>query len=135
MPLGLQRTFLPTSGNGLSVPFTHGYGTGEVGPTQAPNASDDATDLPASCLWAHGGMVSTLSDMRVWSQALGTGALLKPAVWREAKKHTIPFEFALGYDGPGRWNYGLGFVMSGGFVGGIGSFAGYEFDHHVLARP
>ena len=127
VPLGLQRTFLPTSGNGLSVPFTHGYGTGEVGPTQAPNASDDATDLPASCLWAHGGMVSTLSDMRVWSQALGTGALLKPAVWREAKKHTIPFEFALGYDGPGRWNYGLGFVMSGGFVGGIGSFAGYEF--------
>jgi D-alanyl-D-alanine carboxypeptidase len=125
-PLGLQRTFLPTSGNGLSVPFTHGYGTGEVGPTQAPNASDDATALPASCLWAHGGMVSTLSDMRVWSKALGTGALLKPAVWREAKKHSIPFEFAHGYDGPGRWYYGLGFVMSGGFVGGIGSFAGYE---------
>ena len=24
-PLGLHRTLLPTSGNGLSVPFTHGY--------------------------------------------------------------------------------------------------------------
>ena len=37
-PLGLHRTFLPTSGNGLSAPFTHGYGTGDVGPTQAPPA-------------------------------------------------------------------------------------------------
>ena len=27
-PLGLHRTLLPTTGNGLSVPFTHGYGTG-----------------------------------------------------------------------------------------------------------
>src|SRR5262245_19787219 len=64
VPLGLRRTFLPTSGNGLSPPFTHGYGTGEVAPTGAPTASDNATALPGSCLWAHGGMVSTLSDMR-----------------------------------------------------------------------
>jgi len=125
-PLGLRRTLLPPSGNGLSVPFTHGYGTGEVAPTQAPTASDDATALPGSCLWAHGGMVSTLSDMRVWSRALATGALLKPAVWRQAKKNAIPFEFAQNYNGPGRWNYGLGFVESGGFIGGTGSFAGYE---------
>ncbi len=85
-PLHLRRTFLPVSGNGLSVPFTHGYGTGDVGPTQAPTASDDATDLPGSCLWAHGGMVSTLSDMHIWSVALATGALLKPAVWRRQTK-------------------------------------------------
>ena len=32
VPLGLQRTYLPTSGNGLRPPFTHGYGTGEVAP-------------------------------------------------------------------------------------------------------
>jgi D-alanyl-D-alanine carboxypeptidase len=125
-PLGLHRTLLPTTGNGLSVPFTHGYGTGQVGPTQAPRASEDATDLPSSCLWAHGGMVSTLSDMRVWSRALATGALLKKAVWSEAKRDTIPFVFTGGYNGPGRWRYGLGFVESGGFVGGEGSFAGYE---------
>jgi D-alanyl-D-alanine carboxypeptidase len=125
-PLGLHRTQHPTTGNGLSVPFTRGYGTGQVGPTQAPRASDDATALPASCLWAHGGMVSTLSDMRVWSRALATGALLTKAVWSEAKKDAIPFIFPGGYNGPGRWRYGLGFVESGGFVGGEGSFAGYE---------
>ena len=126
VPLGFHRTYLPTQGNGLSRPFTHGYGTGEVAPTQAPTASDDATALPGSCLWAHGAMVSTLSDMRVWSRALATGALLKPAVWRKAKQNAILFKFALNYNGPGRWKYGLGFVESGGFIGGTGSFAGYE---------
>ena len=125
-PLHLQRTLLPTSGNGLTVPFTHGYGTGDVGPTQAPVPGDDATDLSASCLWAHGGMVSTLSDMRIWSRALATGALLKPAVWSEAKRDAVPFVFSGNYNGPGRWRYGLGFVESGGFIGGEGSFAGYE---------
>jgi hypothetical protein len=61
------------SGNGLRRPFTHGYGTGEVAPTQAPTASDDATALPGSCLWAHGGKASTLCDMRIWSRALAPG--------------------------------------------------------------
>jgi D-alanyl-D-alanine carboxypeptidase len=71
-------------------------------------------------------MVSTLSDMRIWSRALATGALLKPAVWRGARKNAVPFEFSLNYNGPGRWKYGLGFVESGGFIGGTGSFSGYE---------
>jgi D-alanyl-D-alanine carboxypeptidase len=47
-------------------------------------------------------------------------------VWRQAKKDAIPFEFPDKYNGPGRWKYGLGFVESGGFIGGEGSFAGYE---------
>jgi len=126
-PLGLQRTFLPTSGNGLSEPFTHGYGTGDVPSAQAPAVvSDDATALQQSCVWASGGMVSTLSDLRVWSRALATGALLKPAVWREAKKGAIPYEFSDDYNGPGRWRQGLGFVETGGFIGKEGSFPGYE---------
>ena len=125
-PLGLHRTLLPTTGNGLSAPFTRGYGTGDVGPTQAPTATDDATDLPGSCLWAHGGMVSTLADMHVWSKALATGSLLTPKVWKEAQRDMVPFVFAGNYNGPGKWRYGLGFVESGGFIGGEGSFAGYE---------
>ncbi|MFF1395805.1 serine hydrolase domain-containing protein [Streptomyces sp. NPDC058287] len=134
-PLGLRRTLLPTSGNGLSKPFTHGYGLGDLGPTQAPTASDDATALPASCLWAHGSMVSTLSDMRVWSRALATGALLKPEVWAEATKNPIPFTFAGNYNGPGKWQYGLGFVESGGFHRCGGQFRRLRVDHDVLAHP
>ncbi len=127
VPLGLRRTYLPRSGSGLGPPFTHGYGTGEVAPTQAPNASDDATALhTASCTRASGGMVSTLSDMRVWSRAFGTGALLKPAVWRRAKKGLFPYVFAQNYNGPGRWFQGLGYIQSGGFIGKEGSIPGYE---------
>jgi D-alanyl-D-alanine carboxypeptidase len=125
-PLGLHRTLLPTTGNGLTPPFTHGYGTGEVGPTQAPPASDDATDLGGSCLWAHGGMVSTLADMHIWAKALATGALIDPKVWASAQNDMVPFVFSGNYNGPGRWTYGLGFVETGGFIGGEGSFAGYE---------
>jgi D-alanyl-D-alanine carboxypeptidase len=123
-PLGLQRTRLPTTGNGLSVPFTHGYGG--VLPTKAPTASDDATALRQSCTGASGGMVSTLSDLRVWSRALGTGALLNPAVWSEANQSLLPYAFGDHYNGPGRWLQGLGFVESGGFIGKEGSLPGYE---------
>jgi D-alanyl-D-alanine carboxypeptidase len=125
-PLGLHRTLLPTSGSGLTEPYSHGYGTGDLGPTQAPTAADDATDLPGSCLWAHGGMVSTLEDMRVWAEALATGSLLTPEVWKEATTDMVPFVFGGNYNGPGRWRYGLGFVETGGFYGAEGSFAGYE---------
>ena len=83
--------------------------------TQPPGvASDDATALHQSCVGASGGMVSTLSDLRIWSQALGTGALLKPAVWKEAEQDMIPYAFSDDYNGPGRWFQGLGFVESGG---------------------
>jgi D-alanyl-D-alanine carboxypeptidase len=123
-PLGLHRTLLPATGNGLSVPFTHGYGG--VRPTKAPSVSDDATALRQSCTGASGGMVSTLSDLRRWSRALGTGALLDPAVWSEATQGLFSFAFSDDYNGPGRWLQGLGFVESGGFIGKEGSLPGYE---------
>ena len=71
-------------------------------------------------------MVSTLGDMGIWAKALATGSLLVPAVRSEASKDMIPFVFSGHYNGPGDWRYGLGFVESGGFIGGEGSFAGYE---------
>jgi D-alanyl-D-alanine carboxypeptidase len=125
-PLGLHRTLLPASisDNGLSAPFAHGYGN--TYPTQLPVVADDSTALPASCLWAHGGMVSTLADMRLFARAQATGELLKPSVQKKATRNAIPFEFAGNYDGPGRWKYGLGLYKSGGFIGGQGSMPGYE---------
>jgi hypothetical protein len=54
-----------------------------------------------------------------------------PSVTKEAKKDAIPFEFALIYNGPGRWKYGLGFVEFGAFIGGTG---GRE-DPFVPPRP
>ncbi|GAA1755466.1 serine hydrolase domain-containing protein [Agromyces humatus] len=129
-PLGLDRTLLPTSGNGLSEPFTHGYGTGDVKPAEAAQspgvAAEDVTAFHQSCLGAEGGMVSTMADLHVWSRALATGALLEPSVWEEAQEGAFPYAFSDDYNGPGRWLQGLGFVESGGFIGKEGSFAGYE---------
>jgi D-alanyl-D-alanine carboxypeptidase len=71
-------------------------------------------------------MVSTLSDLRIWSRAMATGALLDPGVWHEAQQDLIPYAFSDDYNGPGRWLQGSGFVESGGFIGKEGSFPGYE---------
>jgi D-alanyl-D-alanine carboxypeptidase len=71
-------------------------------------------------------MVSTLSDLHRWSQASGTGALVKPSVWREAQQGMIPFNFPHHYLGPGRWYQGLGFIETGGFIGKDGSLPGYD---------
>jgi D-alanyl-D-alanine carboxypeptidase len=126
-PLGLRRTLLPTTGNGLTEPYAHGYGTGGAQSASAPAvASDDVTALQQSCLGASGGMVSTLADLHIWSRALATGALLKPAVWKEAKRDPLPYAFSDDYNGPGRWRQGLGFVQTGSFIGKEGSFPGYE---------
>ena len=124
LPVSGSITF-PPPGNGLTAPFTHGHETGDVGPTQAPTAADDATSVPASCLWAHGGMVSTLSDMRIWAKALATGALLTPEVWKEAPPTWFPSSSGGTItDQEGRATDSA--VESGGFIGAEGSFAGYE---------
>jgi D-alanyl-D-alanine carboxypeptidase len=123
-PLGLERTALATSGSGLTAPFTRGYGMGELGPTQAPTAASDATDIPLTCLWAHGGMVSTIEDMHTWMRSMST--LVSPEVWAEATTDPVPFVFGGNYNGPGAWRNALGFDESGGFQIAEGSFAGYE---------
>lgn len=123
-PLHLTRTSLATSGSGLTAPYTHGYGAGQLGPTQAPTAADDSTDVPLTCLWAHGGMVSTLEDMHVWMRSMST--LVTPEVWKEATTDMVPFVFGGNYNGPGQWLNALGFDVTGGFYVAEGSFAGYE---------
>ena len=123
-PLGLTRTALVTSGSGLTAPYTHGYGTGELGPTDPPTAAADATDIPLTCLWAHGAMVSTIEDLHVWMSSMES--LVDPDVWTEAVTDPVPFVFAGDYNGPGEWFNALGFDISGGFYAAEGSFAGYE---------
>jgi D-alanyl-D-alanine carboxypeptidase len=123
-PLGLTRTSLVTSGSGLTAPYTHGYGAGELAPTEAPTAANDSTDIPLTCLWAHGGMVSTLEDMHVFMSSMES--LVDPEVWLEATTDPVPFVFGGNYNGPGEWLNALGFDVTGGFYVAEGSFAGYE---------
>ena len=125
VPLHLSHTYLPTSGSGLTTPYMHGY-LGDPAQPSAPPA--DVSSLPGSCVWAAGGMVSTLSDMRKWSVALGTGELLKPSVWAEAQRDQVPSTLAhsKGFGlTRGQITYGLGFFETGGFLGHQGNLLGY----------
>jgi D-alanyl-D-alanine carboxypeptidase len=124
-PLGLRRTYLPTSGDGLTSPYTHGYG---LNPAQPAGPPFDFTSLSLSCVWAAGGMVSTLADMRRWSVALGTGKLLKPSVWAQAQRYQVyPAELlAGGAMTRGNLTDGLGVFQTGGFLGHQGNWLGYN---------
>jgi D-alanyl-D-alanine carboxypeptidase len=120
-PLGLARTYLPTtSGSGLAQPYAHGYAAAPDHPDAAPV---DVTNLgEASCLWAYGGMVSTLDDLHTWSVALGTGRLLNADVWRQAEADMVPMDSSA-VPGP---SYGLGFMKHGDFIGHQGNWIGYD---------
>jgi len=120
-PLGLSRTLLPDSGNGLSEPFVRGY---TASPSAAPEADADATRLPASCLWAAGGAVSTMADLHEWVEAMAKGALVDPKVWAEAL--AAPVVTPLPAMGPNDFRWYLGPAGFGSFIGHQGGLPGYE---------
>ena len=70
-PLGLTQTSFPADGV-LPAPYAHGYNQGPDGTVY------DATLWNPSWGYAAGAVVSTLSDIRTWASAVGTGSLLRP---------------------------------------------------------
>ena len=89
---------------------------------------------PLSAVGAAGGMVSTVSDMARWAQALGTGQFLSPSV----EKQRLEFGPILGSFTPlptsGRpaaslpVRYGLGLFELGSMLGHNGELDGYVDD-------
>ncbi len=73
-PLGMSRSRFAADGQ-LAVPFARGYTW--FCPNLPP--ATDTSDWPGNEEWAGGAMVSTLDDLRIWGEAMGTGELLTPA--------------------------------------------------------
>jgi D-alanyl-D-alanine carboxypeptidase len=79
-------------------------------------------------------MVSTVSDMAVWAQALGNGRLLSPSL--EAKRLQFGTELGSFYPLPTPKGsgpllpvrYGLGLFRLGGLIGHNGEVKGYVVD-------
>jgi len=69
-PLGLDRTTYPAGDDDWSEPHAQGYQPGEDGLEPAFNNF--------SGMGASGAMISTIADMTVWAEALGTGQLISP---------------------------------------------------------
>lgn len=70
-PLGMKRTFLDNTG-GLQAPHAQTYST--VSEALGGPALGRTTDWGIGWGWAAGGLASTISDMRKWGEAMGTGA-------------------------------------------------------------
>jgi D-alanyl-D-alanine carboxypeptidase len=112
-PLKLSKTFLPTADQ-FPAPHSKGYGTFppkvEVYETSTWNNSWG---------WAAGSMISTLQDVRVWTEALGKGTLLSPATKAERNKFREAEDEGVGV------TYGLGVENDNGWLGHNGNTPGF----------
>lgn len=70
-PLGLDRTFLDTSGR-LRAPHAQTYSDVYVINDRGPKVGL-TTDWSQSIVWAAGGLASTIGDLGRWGRTLGTG--------------------------------------------------------------
>jgi D-alanyl-D-alanine carboxypeptidase len=94
-PLGLRHTYWAPDAT-FHGPHMHGYYRDESGYV-------DSTNLPLYVAGAAGALISTLSDLARFEQALQSGRLLRPAQLAQMR-HTVPMEAPAGLTG----GYGLG---------------------------
>lgn len=99
-PLGLAHTAYPPDAR-LPEPFLRGYTVQGV----VDGLLQDATDWTPTFGGPAGQMYSTLDDLAVWSRALGSGSLLKPATQKTRLEPTPAhaggeryYAMGLGYD-------------------------------------
>jgi D-alanyl-D-alanine carboxypeptidase len=113
-PLELGDTSFPTD-NAFPQPHAQGYTQTTLDGSEAV-----ATDWNPSWGWSAGAMISTLEDLRTWSEAAATGTLLKPETQAQRLETVTPpgFNPAAGY--------GLGIFDVDGWIGHNGSLPGYQ---------
>ena len=114
-PLGLAHTSFPDTVD-MPTPYLHGYAAGAPG-----DPLIDASRSNPDVAWAAGAMVSTLADLRVYVEALATGALLSPRTF------AAQTEFGSLASRPGMdVGYGLGLLSYNGLLGHNGGIVGYS---------
>jgi D-alanyl-D-alanine carboxypeptidase len=114
--LGLRNTSFPTTAE-MPLPFMHGYMPDAVngGDTGGPAVKDISVESPTPFFTA-GGMVSDLTDLKAWLQALASGTLLSPEMHNEQ----------LTFASPNTSRYGLGVMNGGRLIGHSGEITGYN---------
>lgn len=116
-PLSLDNTVLP-SGPEIAGEYSHSYmAVGEDG-----ELYDMTSCIDPSITWAAGAIISTLEDVKIWAEALAAGELLEEATHEEQLQWvemTGAEEAGIGYE------YGLGILKLGDFIGHNGEFSGF----------
>ncbi|HUO40897.1 MAG TPA: serine hydrolase domain-containing protein, partial [Mycobacterium sp.] len=113
-PLDMRHTSFPTT-NAFPAPHAQGYTD-----LTANGAVAAATDWNPSWAWAAGAMISTLQDLREWTPALATGALLSETMQAQ-RLQTVNAQGQ-----PAQHGYGLGIFNLAGWIGHNGSLPGYQ---------
>ncbi len=127
-PLGLKGTVYPVTPD-MPLPFSRGYAEfdPEVGLM-------DVTFSDPSASAGSGAMISRLSDLRIWGEALGRGTLLNEETWQVQINSLSPIVFdPCDDDDPERAKrscpeydkYGLGIGELSGWIGHTGEYIGY----------
>jgi len=121
-PLGMKNTSLPDPATlNLPSPHVNGYATA-VDAAGAPQCGTtmDETELSSSMGWTAGGVVSTLSDLKTYAQALAAGTLVSSdSSKRQWSTHP------LSADAPTWEGYGMGVVTLGPMRGYSGDIPGF----------
>lgn len=127
-PLGLRGTIYPVSPD-MPLPFSRGYAEfdPEIGLV-------DVTFSDPSASAGSGAMISKLSDLRIWGEALGKGNLLNEETWQVQINSLSPIVFdpcddddpeRAKRDCPEYNKYGLGLGEISGWIGHTGEYIGY----------
>ncbi len=127
-PLGLGGTIYPISPD-IPDPFCRGYAEfeSEIGLM-------DVTLSAPSASAASGAMISKLSDLRMWGEALGKGNLLNEKTWQVQINSLSPIVFdpcddddpeRAKRDCPEYDKYGFGIGELNGWIGHTGEYIGY----------
>jgi D-alanyl-D-alanine carboxypeptidase len=123
-PLGMNQTSFPTR-PAIPRPFSHGYYAGQNGRGRLR----DFTAINPDLAWTAGAMISTLHDLRIWTNALATGRLLRGAT------HAAQLEFRpIPNPGGPFIGYGLGTFNIAGFIGHNGAIFGFNSAAFYLPR-
>ncbi|HYW32091.1 MAG TPA: serine hydrolase domain-containing protein [Gemmatimonas sp.] len=125
VPLGMTRSSYSTSPS-LPAPFAQGY----------VDLDDAQRDIPVGTIlsptWggAAGAVVSTAPDLSRFVDALASGRLVRPATF--AAQRTPVAGSAVRFPGERvDVQYGLGVILSDGWIGHNGAIPGYEAEAHA----
>ncbi len=118
-PFGLAATSYPLDDPGMPEPFTRGYALDDEG------AWEDATvSFPPTLLGAAGVMISDMTDLKRWLKVYATGAEVSAQSQQERFR---------GVKMPGgNTSFGLGIVMTNGWLGYTGGLPGYHTSAYYL---
>lgn len=115
-PLGMSASTIYPTTPAMPNPYAHGYAIIDADVGQV-----DFTDITPTMLSGAGAMISTLDDLRIWGEALGTGALITEEMFTERLEMVLSNEHGPFYDA-----YGLGMGTIDGWLGHTAETFGFE---------